>query len=399
MAWAEDGEGAAPGGGAGTSQESSNTAQDPGAAVQDPPPAGVPSSDSVPDEGPQPLSSADADAEEAPGSAVTVDLGGGVVVSSSGGSLPDEEDIDEDEDVAPPAEDEGDEVDGLETAIEQPKPLQDNDSYASAAPNEPEVADVDTRGDHRRIPAGPAAPSAETTPQPEVEQFVAVVTTDQSVVETASAPAVGRAEPTSEFTTVLTTLFSPFATDDPEAPVENPLVWVLAAAARREVGTGLQTEEAATFGITGDVNASLMAAATNSVPTATLTSQKPPTSTGTVTGKVTAADPDGDKLTYSALTTPKGTVTVTSTGSFTYTPTAVARHAAAAADADPAAKTDTFTIRVDDGRGGTADVDVNVSIVPANSAPTTTTPTVGKPDPVSGLVTGRSPPSTRTATL
>ena len=43
---------------------------------------------------------------------------------------------------------------------------------------------------------------------------------------------------------------------------------------------------------------------------------------GTVTGKVTAVDPDKDQLTYAGMTTDKGTVTVTSTGSFTYTPTA-----------------------------------------------------------------------------
>ena len=58
----------------------------------------------------------------------------------------------------------------------------------------------------------------------------------------------------------------------------------------------------------------------NTAPVATVTQNKPSTSTGTVTGKVTAVDAEKDKFTYAGSTTDQGTVTVTSTGSWTYTP-------------------------------------------------------------------------------
>jgi VCBS repeat-containing protein len=140
-------------------------------------------------------------------------------------------------------------------------------------------------------------------------------------------------------------------------------------------------------GITGDhdgyaVVLQLSAVMPNTPPSATVTQNKPNTSTGTVTGKVTAVDPDKDKLTYAGMTTDKGTVTVTSTGSFTYTPTVAARHAAAAGD-----NTDTFSITVDDGFGGVISVPVTVNVIPKNSAPSAKA-TVSKADPVGGTVTG-----------
>lgn len=109
-------------------------------------------------------------------------------------------------------------------------------------------------------------------------------------------------------------------------------------------------------------------------------------STGTVKGIVTADDPDDDKLTYKGTTTTaKGRVIVSSTGGFTYTPTAAARHAAVLGGD---AATDTFTVTVTDGHGGTLAVPVSVTITPANHAPVYGKATVGKPDPITGVVTG-----------
>ena len=93
--------------------------------------------------------------------------------------------------------------------------------------------------------------------------------------------------------------------------------------------------------------------------------------TGVVSGAVNAADPDGDRLTYSvATTTSKGTVSVTAAGAFTYTPTATARHEAAKLGAAASVKTDSFTVSVSDGKGGTLSIPVQVTISPQNSAPT-----------------------------
>ena len=112
---------------------------------------------------------------------------------------------------------------------------------------------------------------------------------------------------------------------------------------------------------------------------------KPDSTTGVVTGTVTAVDGDNDTLTYSGpASTAKGDIVVNSTGSFTYTPTKAARHNAASGGA--AAK-DTFTVTVDDGHGGTRDVAVNVAISP-NRAPVQQNTNVGQPNLVTGVVTG-----------
>ena len=55
----------------------------------------------------------------------------------------------------------------------------------------------------------------------------------------------------------------------------------------------------------------------------------PNATTGAITAKITARDPDGNPLSYSgSFNTGKGAVTVQSSGTYTYTPTAAARHAA-----------------------------------------------------------------------
>ncbi|PRC45788.1 hypothetical protein C6A85_93390, partial [Mycobacterium sp. ITM-2017-0098] len=109
---------------------------------------------------------------------------------------------------------------------------------------------------------------------------------------------------------------------------------------------------------------------------------------GLVSGRVSATDPDGDRLTYSgSATTEDGRVTVTSSGRFTYTPTADARHAAAALNATVAQKTDTFTVTITDRFGGSLIVPVTVNITPKNAAPGSGRARATAPNPTTGAVT------------
>ncbi|MGH3580795.1 MAG: beta strand repeat-containing protein, partial [Mycobacterium sp.] len=111
----------------------------------------------------------------------------------------------------------------------------------------------------------------------------------------------------------------------------------------------------------------------NAAPTnATAIPGLPNTTTGVVTGTLSATDTDGDALTYTGpSTTTKGSLSITGT-TFTYTPSPAARQAAAGGAADDVQ--DTFTITVSDSHGGTAPISVTVAIQPAaTGAPTTVT--------------------------
>ena len=116
----------------------------------------------------------------------------------------------------------------------------------------------------------------------------------------------------------------------------------------------------------------------------------PDAATGVVTGTVTATDPDGNTVTYSApATTAKGTVVIDAvTGEFVYTPTAAARHAAASLTGTDAQEADTFTVTATDERGGKGTISVAVVISPVNAAPVAGTASVGDPDTSTGVVTG-----------
>jgi VCBS repeat-containing protein len=98
----------------------------------------------------------------------------------------------------------------------------------------------------------------------------------------------------------------------------------------------------------------------------------PNATTGVVSGSVSATDPDGDTLSYSApTTTAKGGVSINaSTGAFSYTPTVAARNTAATPGATAADRADGFTVTVVDGRGGTASTAVTVAVSPTPGAPT-----------------------------
>ena len=149
-----------------------------------------------------------------------------------------------------------------------------------------------------------------------------------------------------------------------------------------------------TFGLIGDsghTNARVVTvtvAPVNNDPSATAIVGDPDATTGVVTGQIDAVDPDGDPLTYAgSTTTATGMVVVDAEGGFTYTPTGEARHAASALTATAADKTDTFTLTVTDSYGASTNVLVGVAISPANTAPTGS-PTVGAPNPSTGVVFG-----------
>ena len=100
---------------------------------------------------------------------------------------------------------------------------------------------------------------------------------------------------------------------------------------------------------------------------------KTSTAIGTVTGTVTATDPDGDNLTYSLGSGPAfGAVKVTSDGKFTYTPDVDARYRALVT---PNVDTDSFTVNISDGFGGTTTATVNVEIAPPSASAVDQRPT------------------------
>ena len=157
---------------------------------------------------------------------------------------------------------------------------------------------------------------------------------------------------------------------------ESPVTWVMLAAARRQGSTSRTVVPAATTAVV------------NHPPVITnVVLSAPNSSTGAVTGTVTASDPDADKITYKTTTSTKGTVAVTTSGVFTYTPTATARHAAAKIGATTATTTDTVTVTVTDAKGAATSRPVTVPILPKNAVPTATK-TVGTPSAATGVVTG-----------
>lgn len=161
------------------------------------------------------------------------------------------------------------------------------------------------------------------------------------------------------------------------APADRrvPTKQALPAAARRETTPSTVRPAAVT---------------TNQAPVISGVSVRTPnTSTGAVSGTVTASDPERTALTYAATTSPAGRVTITGAGAFTYTPTAAARHAAARIGAGPSATSDTVAVTVTDSGGALARTDVTVPISPRNTAPRFGRNTVGVPEPVSGVVSGR----------
>lgn len=128
--------------------------------------------------------------------------------------------------------------------------------------------------------------------------------------------------------------------------------------------------------------------AANAAPIVAVTVGNPSGSSGVVKGAVTAFDPNGNAVTFSASVPGKGKLALSRTGEFTYTPTASARHAAAAMSAGSTAKTDTFSVTVSNGAGGATTVLVAVVVDPVNKTPTASA-SVKSPDAATGVVTGK----------
>jgi len=102
---------------------------------------------------------------------------------------------------------------------------------------------------------------------------------------------------------------------------------------------------------------------------------------GTIAGRVTGHDVDGDALTFGLASNggpAHGTVTFNPDGTFVYTP------------ASNYNGTDSFTYTVSDGKGGTVTGTVSVNVAAVNDAPTTTNSTAqtDEDQPLFGRVTG-----------
>mgnify|MGYP002145651566 FL=1 len=113
--------------------------------------------------------------------------------------------------------------------------------------------------------------------------------------------------------------------------------------------------------------------------------------TGLVTGTISATDPGGQTLTYSALINPLlGTLNLNSTtGAYTYTPSAIARVAANPILGVSVVNTDVFTVTVTNTAGYTSSAVITVPIEPAaNNTPSTPTATNITTDSTTGVVTG-----------
>jgi VCBS repeat-containing protein/YVTN family beta-propeller protein len=188
-------------------------------------------------------------------------------------------------------------------------------------------------------------------------------------------------------------------------PATGTFTYTPTAAARHAAGTATATadDKADTFTVIANdshgnitpVTVTVQIGIKNAKPVlGTTTVGTPNTTTGVVTGKITATDSDNDTITYvGPTTTAKGSVTVDrTTGAFTYTPAAAARFYAAASGATTVDKQDTFTVTAYDNHGEYVSTVVTVAVSPSNAAnrpPVQTAPTtVGTPNPITGEVSG-----------
>ena len=231
-----------------------------------------------------------------------------------------------------------------------------------------------------------------TRPNPVAAQAVssvpAAAATDTTVADPVSTPAAGDVQAAPAAAGAVDSVLGPLGGTTPGGPVEAPLSWVVLAVTRRDPGQGAAMAPAAMV-TTGQVPDPLAAVASNQAPViATVILGAPNASTGAVIGTVKATDANGDKLTYKAVTSTKGTVSITTAGVFTYTPTATARHAAAKIGAASSVTTDTVTVTVTDSKGAATTKAVTVTISPKDAAPVSGTTKVGTPNATTGVVTG-----------
>lgn len=163
--------------------------------------------------------------------------------------------------------------------------------------------------------------------------------------------------------TFLTALTAPFLGGGAAPHLEFPGLWVLMAAARRQLGlsdTGIRSTETQTVSALSVTAAA--ATVTNLPPQPdTTTLATPDPTTGAVSGQVHAIDPEGKAVTYALVTPPTlGTVKFSSTGAFTYTPTAAQRVQAGLGPVPDAV----FRVTAYDGSTAKVPFDVAVPIAP-----------------------------------
>ena len=220
------------------------------------------------------------------------------------------------------------------------------------------------------------------------------VTTSSAVgvadVEVAQPAATSAVDETAEMPTpgLVDSVLDSLLDSNPGGPIEAPLSWVVLAASRREQGQDQAVPTPAAVVAADEAPDPVAAVSSNTAPViSTVVLSAPNASNGAVTGTVTASDPNGDGLTYKAVTSSKGKVSITAAGVFTYTPTVAARHNAAKVGAATSVTTDTVTVTVTDSEGATTTKAVTVTISPKNAIPVTKK-TVGTPNASTGVVTG-----------
>ena len=233
-------------------------------------------------------------------------------------------------------------------------------SSVSAPDTKPDTKPDTMPADHNADPVD-SAPSSAPRSEPttaELSASTTTVVTESVELPTQSVTPSPSRRSTVTLRTVLSSLLDPGGT--PEVPGASPALWVLAAAARRQLGT-IDT-------VGADRNAVASTALAPGTPVV-----NPPDAAGVVTGSVVVTGVDPVTVTYQPSALTKGSIKIvpgTDGFSFTYTPTAVARHAASATNADAGAKSESFVVTISDGSGSVAAVPITVAILPVNAPPT-----------------------------
>lgn len=227
------------------------------------------------------------------------------------------------------------------TAIAQRRTARTADSPARGQAVEPAAPTV--------LRAATAEPAA--TPAP----VIAAVTVSSPVPQ--AIPKLTLPTPTKVINTLLSALTAPLQGSRPGPTVEFPGLWVLLAAARRQLGlTPTATAASAPAAM------AVAAAITNIQPViGEPVIGDPDPTTGAVSGHIVATDPEGARLAYAVLTRPaEGTLTFSSTGTFVYTPTASQRVRAGLTAVPDAV----FTVTVSDGTTPKVTASVAIPIDP-----------------------------------
>ncbi|MBP1816477.1 VCBS domain-containing protein [Mycobacterium sp. OAE908] len=274
--------------------------------------------------------------EQKPTSSATDEVAPGVTVSSSGGAHTSK-------------------PDNLRTGHKTAKPrpvarsLSGKKVVAAAATAQTNTTKADDATP--KATAAPVAPVAVTAATVDLKPMTAVAT--QPVPPKTTVSPV-----TAVLSRVVAPILSSILGAIPRIPVESPLAWIFAAAARRQIGVAEPlTTQATTFALT-------TAQVENQAPTVDVVFDTPVSSTGAISGQVVGTDPEGQPVTYALTAAPtSGTLVFdSSTAKFTYTPTTSQRIGAGATST---ADTIPMTVTVSDGTNSVpAVVDIPVTPLP-----------------------------------